>query len=41
MDFGQQYRNIALPFQWTFTRHDLHRVLAKITPQPEPLALAA
>lgn len=41
MDFGQHYRNIARPFDWTFTRHDLHRVLAKITPQPEPLALAA
>ncbi len=41
MDFGQHYRNIALPFDWTFTRHDLDRVLAKITQQPEPLALAA
>ena len=41
MDFGQHYRNIARPFDWTFTRHDLDRVLAKITQQPEPLALAA
>jgi DDE superfamily endonuclease len=41
MDFGQHYRNIASPFQWTFTRHDLDRVLAKITQQPKPLALAA
>ncbi|MCA1701145.1 MAG: transposase [Actinobacteria bacterium] len=41
MDFGQHYRNIARPFEWTFTRHDLDRVLAKIAPQPEPLALAA
>lgn len=43
VDFGQHYRNIARPFEWTFTRHDLERVLAKITPQPQPqpLALAA
>jgi hypothetical protein len=43
MDFAQHYRNIARPFEWTFTRHDLDRVLAKITaqPQPQPLALAA
>jgi hypothetical protein len=41
MDFGQHYRNIARPFEWTFTRHDLDRVLAKITPQPKPLTLAA
>jgi hypothetical protein len=41
MDFGQHYRTIARPFQWTFTRHDLDRVLAKITPQPKALALAA
>lgn len=41
MDFGQHYRNIARPFEWTFTRDKLDRVLAKITAQPEPLALAA
>jgi hypothetical protein len=41
MDFGQHYRNIARPFEWTFTRHDLDRVLAKITAQPQPHALAA
>ncbi|MCA1678714.1 MAG: transposase [Actinobacteria bacterium] len=41
IDFGQHYRNIARPFEWTFTRHKLERVLAKITAQPEPLALAA
>ena len=41
MDFGQHYRNLARPFDWTFTRHNLDRVLAKITQQPEPLALAA
>jgi hypothetical protein len=41
MDFGQHYRTIARPFEWTFTRHDLDRVLAKITHQPPSLALAA
>jgi len=41
MDFGQHYRTIARPFEWTFTREKLDRVLAKITPQPAPLALAA
>ncbi|MCA1680964.1 MAG: transposase [Actinobacteria bacterium] len=41
MDFGQHYRNIARPFEWTFTRDKLNRVLDKIAPQPEPLALAA
>jgi hypothetical protein len=41
MDFGQHYRNSARPFEWTFTRQDLNRVLAKITPQPQPLAQTA
>lgn len=41
MDFGQHYRNIARPFEWTFTRQDLDRVLDKITGQRPPLALAA
>lgn len=40
IDFGQHYRNIARPFQWTFTRQDLDGVLVKIAPQPE-LAIAA
>jgi len=40
-DFGQHYRNIAQPFEWTFTREKLDRVLDKITAQPEPLPLAA
>ncbi len=40
IDFGQHYRNIARPFEWTFTREKLDRVLAKIT-RPAPLALAA
>jgi DDE superfamily endonuclease len=27
--FGRRYEQIAAPFQWTFTRHDLDRLLAK------------
>ena len=41
MDFGQHYRNTARPFEWTFTRQDLNRVLAKITDRQPQLALAA
>ena len=28
--FGKHYRNVAPRFEWTFTRHDLDRVLASI-----------
>jgi uncharacterized protein YdaL len=42
MDFGQHYRSIAEPFQWTFTRAKLDAVIKKITRhEPQPLALAA
>jgi DDE superfamily endonuclease len=42
MDFGQHYRALARPFQWTFTRAKLDAVIEKITRhQPAPLALAA
>lgn len=41
LDFGQHYRDIARPFEWTFTREKLDRVLNKITAHPQPLALAA
>jgi hypothetical protein len=42
MDFGQHYRNIARPFEWTFTRSDLDRVLSKINQHHQPApALAA
>jgi hypothetical protein len=27
--FGRRYEQIAAPFQWKFTRHDLHQLLAK------------
>jgi hypothetical protein len=32
---------IAQPFDWTFTRHDLDRVLAKIAEHDRQLPLAA
>ena len=42
MDFGQHYRNVARPFEWTFTRADLNRVTREITDRGQPaLALAA
>jgi len=28
--FGRRYREIARPFEWTFTRSDLERVLERI-----------
>jgi hypothetical protein len=37
--FGRRYEQIASPFQWKFTRHDLHKLLAKAdTDQPATLA---
>jgi hypothetical protein len=37
--FGRRYEQIAAPFQWKFTRHDLHKLLAKAdTTQPTTLA---
>ena len=39
--FGEHYRRIARPFDWTFSRADLERVLAKITEREPRLALAA
>ena len=39
--FGEHYRQIARPFDWTFSRADLERVLAKITEREPQLALAA
>jgi hypothetical protein len=32
--FGSRYEEIAAPFQWKFTRTDVHKLLAKTdTPQ--------
>ncbi len=39
--FEQRYRRIARPFDWTFTRHDLDRVLARIAEHEPTLQLAA
>jgi hypothetical protein len=30
--FGERYSAIAKPFEWRFTRLDLRRVLAALTP---------
>lgn len=39
--FGDHYRQIARPFEWTFTRDDLNRLLAKIEIHQPQLTLAA
>ncbi len=36
--FGRRYEQIAAPFQWKFTRHDLHNLLAKTETQRTILA---
>ncbi len=38
--FGRRYEQVAAPFQWKFTRHDLHKLLAK-TETAQPTLLAA
>jgi hypothetical protein len=40
--FGRRYEQIAAPFQWKFTRQDLHKLLAKTdTKQPASLDTCA
>lgn len=39
--FGDHYRQIAKPFDWTFTRSDLDRLLARIDAHQPHLTLAA
>jgi len=41
--FGRRYEQIAKPFEWKFTRHDLDRVLNRLdqTPQARPTQQAA
>ena len=39
--FAEHYRQIAQPFEWTFTRTDLDRLLAKIDAHEPDLKLAA
>ena len=41
LSFGEHYRQNAQPFDWTFTRTDLDRLLAKIQPHEPHLALTA
>ncbi|MDP9259672.1 MAG: IS630 family transposase [Actinomycetota bacterium] len=38
--FSRRYEQIAEPFEWKFTRHDLHKLLLK-TDTPDPASLAA
>jgi DDE superfamily endonuclease len=38
--FGRHYERIAKPFEWKFTRKDLHKVLERLD-QPAPTELAA
>jgi len=38
--FGRRYEQIAAPFQWKFTRQDLHKLLAK-TDSAQSTQLAA
>ena len=36
--FGRRYEQIAHPFQWTFTRHDLQKLLARTDTAAHPIA---
>jgi hypothetical protein len=39
--FATHYRQIARPFHWSFTRHDLQNVLARIADHGPQIHLAA
>jgi hypothetical protein len=41
LGFGEHYRQIARPFEWTFTRQDLNALLERIDRHEPQLALAA
>jgi hypothetical protein len=41
LGFGEHYRQVARPFEWTFTRHDLNNLIASIDRHEPQLALAA
>jgi hypothetical protein len=41
LSFGEHYRQIARPFEWTFTRHDLNALMARVDRHEPQLALAA
>jgi DDE superfamily endonuclease len=38
LSFQARYEATATPFQWTFTRRDLHRLLARLAHRPQRLA---
>jgi hypothetical protein len=38
MRFQQRYEKSAKPFEWTFTRRDLHDLLAKLNAKSDRLA---
>ena len=39
--FARRYEQIATPFQWKFTRHDLDNLLTKLDTHHRPARLAA
>ena len=41
LGFGEQYRQIARPFEWTFTRHKLNELIDRIDRNEPQLALVA
>ena len=41
LGFAEHYRQIARPFDWTFTRHDLNKLIARIDSHEPRFALAA
>ena len=41
LGFAEHYRQIARPFDWTFTRQDLNNLIERIEHHQPPLALAA
>jgi hypothetical protein len=41
LDFGEHYRQIARPFEWTFTRQEHNDLIARIDRHEPELALAA
>lgn len=41
LGFERRYEEVAQPFEWRFTRRDLHRLLRKLPERARPLAAAA
>jgi hypothetical protein len=41
LGFERRYEEVAQPFEWKFTRRDLHRLLRKLHERARPLAAAA